>query len=645
MSHPRLVQYLMTAVAAALLAGAGWLGPQLLSRNVKYELIPIIDSVGKNQGLASMLAVVPGGLRVLLVNYLWIQAEDLKNKGRTYDAGQKAAMICRLMPQFAGVWDFQAWNMAWNRSAETHTAEERWLWICNGMRLLRDEAIPLNPRSLVLYKGLGWLFFSKMGQNLDEMHNVYKQKWAAEMQHLLGAPPVEGTTEVIDAFRPIAEAPLDKNPGRQAAELIQGDQLAILMKDERVARYVKQLAEQGIAIDRSLLEAYNRFSREANAEVVRFLPARLENDHDKAVSDLINSAEFAPARAKLMAFVRAQILWNEYRMDPSWMLGLMVKYDAPLDWRLVWPHAMYWTSKGLNVCNNVPLDRAESLNTDRTFFHSLANLFAFGRMSYIENPQKSDAPAIGFHSDWRYIDATHKAYLELVPAIAAAGKEKVEDSVMKSGHINFLIYAIQTLYVNYQREKAQYYLDWIRDYYKMKGDNWDLDLKDFVIAELNRDGAPSSDISQSQITTALMMANYFLASGQKDKSADLFSYARKVWEIHDKSSEYSRLKFPPFRNIFSDLTLQMLLEPRATGYYMPLLNRVQLYSRLDDQTRVMLYDRLINAGILQQQCAAEGLNFQQAFPPPPGLEQYRASERDRLKLNPSNPYGVGGKPG
>ena len=39
-----------------------------------------------------------------------------------------------------------------------------------GAKLLRDKGIPRNPKSLMLYKELAWIFFDKMGGFMDDKH-------------------------------------------------------------------------------------------------------------------------------------------------------------------------------------------------------------------------------------------------------------------------------------------------------------------------------------------------------------------------------------------------------------------------------------------------------------------------------------------
>src|ERR1039457_6150202 len=146
MDASKIFVALWVVAAGTLLWAASWLhGPlDVMARQF----------VQPGQGVAAdhpdivLLNTLPGGLKTAGVTYLWIQSQELKDKGRDYDAMQKAGLICKLEPHFSGVWRFQAWNMAYNISVSKHTPPERWLWVYNGAKLLRDEGIPLNPYSL-----------------------------------------------------------------------------------------------------------------------------------------------------------------------------------------------------------------------------------------------------------------------------------------------------------------------------------------------------------------------------------------------------------------------------------------------------------------------------------------------------------------
>jgi hypothetical protein len=76
--------------------------------------------------------------------------------------------------------------MAYNVSVMMSEPEDRWRWVQNGILLLRDEGLLYNPSSSELYWELGWMFQYKIAGQGDEAHLYYRQRWAAEMNDLLG---------------------------------------------------------------------------------------------------------------------------------------------------------------------------------------------------------------------------------------------------------------------------------------------------------------------------------------------------------------------------------------------------------------------------------------------------------------------------
>jgi hypothetical protein len=166
--------------------------------------------------------VAMGAFRGLVVDVLWMRADRLKEKGQFFDAKQLAEWITTLQPRFAAVWDFHAWNMAYNISVAVPNTqwEERWRWVRSGYELLRDKAIPLNPKSILLYRSMAWIFQHKMGGVADDCHRHYKRELALAMRALLGDP------ETNDMFEKLNAAP---------------SELAERLKDPGVAAFVAKL--------------------------------------------------------------------------------------------------------------------------------------------------------------------------------------------------------------------------------------------------------------------------------------------------------------------------------------------------------------------------------------------------------------------
>ena len=633
--RPRMTQFVWIATAAALLLAAGAIQRPLAERARDYELVA--PNVLENHPELVLLSVAPGGLRAPVVNYLWIRANLLKQEGRYYDAKQLAGVICALQPNFPGVWSFHAWNMAWNISAATQSPQERWLWIENGIELLRDKGIAANPRSLMLYKDLAWIFFSKIGGFSDDHNLEYKQRWAARMQSLLGAPPAGDAREVIEAFRPIAEAPLDESPARQGKQIIQADRLEEVLSAEDVRQYAALLREHDVAVDEMLLGIYNRYSNDDAAAAVRIGSPGVRGETGKALSGLINDPAHAEARGKLLSFVRAQILWNKYKMSPARMLRTMQRYGAPLDWRQCWTHAIYWANYGIEVTGSESLSKVSVLNIDRIVLNSLKQMTWRGRISMILNPRNPDEPFISLSSDWRFIDPTHKEFMRFITAMQEVEGFDFKDNPIRSGHATFLANAVQMLVAAGRIEQADKYYRFLKEDYGKSGRHYDKEsAEEFVLARLSdpyEERHFVSSVAISQMTIALQRAFIRLAQADTDGYRRSLAYARRIHKIYqDKIVE--RLVLPPFEQFAAPVLASLLAEPRTAGYNLSLLTRARMYSATGvvwARLQVLVYDAIQRP--LRARCRDQGLDFEKAFPAPAGLEQYRRQMMRRLPVD------------
>ena len=205
MNRNTIIILLAAVVAVVAVAGSSFL---LAPINTQREDLQLTYNPDVTENLPPEVGIwysALGSFRGLIVNLLWMRATTLKEEGKFYEARELSELICQLQPRFPKVWEFHAWNMAYNISVATHTPRERWMWVKNGIELLRDRGIPLNPTSAALYRQLAWIFLHKVGQFSDDMHWYYKQQLAFEWQTVLGKPPTGSAEQVLDAFRPIAE--------------------------------------------------------------------------------------------------------------------------------------------------------------------------------------------------------------------------------------------------------------------------------------------------------------------------------------------------------------------------------------------------------------------------------------------------------
>ncbi len=596
----------MLIVAGAALTGAAMLtGPiESQRRRLKLTTVTADENIGSDPK-TTLLQVAPGGLRAPLLTYLWLRSQQLKEDGKFFDARQQRDLICDLMPHFPGVWSYHAWDMAWNISVATHTPEERWMWVSNGIRLLRDRGLYYNPDNLILHKELAWIFFSKMGQYTDDMHMTYKRRWAGEMHGVLGAPPFSDSPDAaIEAFRLVAETPKS---------------LAKLKTDTAAADFIERLAGCDVKPDEAFLNYYNRYSGAPSVSAPGWMAKEPTDEKDKPIANLMRAEEFAGARAKVLAFVRRKVLVEQYRMDPNWMLELMERY-GPMDWRNVNSHALYWSTLGLHRSEGKGLSEINALNTGRIYLDSLKALVQTGQVYYSPNPNNPEEPYVDFLPDWRFVESAHAEYLAAERVLVRKpsgepGELDSPDNLLRDGHINYLSNAVQQMYFGGREDLARKYYDEIKDTLKATGDVYTLDLHGFVGEKRRQAGVPTGDMSKTLLTGALRSAYRALAGGNqsdylRNREVAIRAYNEFLKDVAGKT----RLETPPFETIERNFLATMLIQPQALGLNVPLIVKANIYNALTISMRKEIFP--IIADRLRRQCQDEGFDFDKAFPTP-----------------------------
>ncbi|HUE36777.1 MAG TPA: hypothetical protein VMO20_05255, partial [Candidatus Acidoferrum sp.] len=178
----RIISFLLTA---ALLFASGQLERSLNGDRSRLGLTisaPLQDA----PPVLALATQALGGFRGLISNFLWTRANDLQLDDKYFEAAQLANWITDLEPHFAQVWVYEGWNMAYNISVKFQNFSDRWRWVENGIALLRDRGLVYNPDSTLIYRELGWFYQHKMGQNLDDANQYYKEAWAIEMTPYFG---------------------------------------------------------------------------------------------------------------------------------------------------------------------------------------------------------------------------------------------------------------------------------------------------------------------------------------------------------------------------------------------------------------------------------------------------------------------------
>lgn len=131
--------------------------------------------------LLSFATTALGGFRGIIADALWLRAGRMQEQRRFVELVQLSDWITALEPDNDDVWTFHAWNLAYNIPVLLSRPEDRWNWVSNGISLLRDRGIPINPSSAALKRELGWIFQHKIGLDSDPASPYYRLQWARQI--------------------------------------------------------------------------------------------------------------------------------------------------------------------------------------------------------------------------------------------------------------------------------------------------------------------------------------------------------------------------------------------------------------------------------------------------------------------------------
>lgn len=520
--------------------------------------------------------VALGAFRGLLVNILWMRADQLKMEGKFFDARQLAEWITTLQPRFAAVWDFHAWNMAYNISVAIPNTrpEERWRWVRNGFELLRDRAIPLNPHSILLYRSLAWIFQHKIGDISDDCHRYYKLQIAQAMRELLGDQP----THMI--FEQLATAPLT---------------IEQFLSEPTAAQLVAELAQSDSQFQDTAKLAMHYLS-------LRSSPSR----YDQKAGLVLEKWRDTPALQALDLFSRAFVLRNDWKFDLSFMIELNQKYGPvdprdsaktyPLNWEHPAAHAIYWAALGLKKAGRPDQYRIDEKNTDRIVFHSLQMLYRTGRTVLYREPQKETA--IFLMPDLRMFDVCDRVWLEIIRKYEEF--EGGNPKAVRGGHKNFLENAVVLFYQAGLNAKAEQLYQRLRTEHRydesgFERTEYQLPLLAFIRTQLKDELQGFGLTDAVEFITAVLRESYLrFALRDDDEAAGRENIAREAYEIYQSQmgqDEPGRVGLPPLDRLRYWSLISFLEDPiYPESLRQSLLARIEierpdLYKRLQEQEK------------------------------------------------------------
>lgn len=625
-----MIQVLALAGAALCIALAALLQNPI---NEQRKELDLVLQSNIYQGLPPKYAWVSaagGTFRGVAANILWMRADKLKQEGKHYELHQLAKWICTLQPRFAAVWSFQAWNMSYNISVATHTTQERWQWVYNGIRLLRDEGIPNNERVIGLYHQLAWTYFHKVGERLDDYHLKYKRIWATTMEVLLGTPPTHlPAQEQVDHFKPVAEAPrrledlFERQPGTRALV----DQLSGIGIDVEATTRPINLFHP---LELDFFKPFTAYTIEQRVSRYRKQPLQ-PAERDAKLYAFFESAEQADLDA-LLAYLRAKVLREQYKMDPAFMLEMTTRLGpdepVPIDWRTPWAHAMYWGMYGTEQGRlRKNLDEFHLLNTDRIVLFSLGALARQGDYILRPNLEQYEESFLDMRPDWRYVECVHQTSLELGRRYAEEGEDlkNTAGEWFRDYHINTLHSLLVGLFFSGHKEQAQKYYEYLAVNYpdQFTGETKEqyFNFRDFIQQQI-KDMADSYHEVNMLIHSLLQTAYMELVNGRHHEYTARGTEAFTLYQTYQRDradDPEGRRTLPPWEQMQADALAGFILDPSQ-----PIeLGFVAWNRETNDRVKRRCYDDLRQ--VLEERYARSDLDINKAFPPPPGMEEWRAS--------------------
>lgn len=138
------------------------------------------------------------GSRGIAVNYLWMELDQQKDMKRWAEMQATTKSIVRLQPHYERVWDLNGWNLAYNTSAEWDAVPDRYYWVKEGAKLLK-QGVEQNLRATELYYRVGKVLQQKIGY-ADEAADYRKFYLSDPDPVFKGGPDPEVNPEGIDNF-------------------------------------------------------------------------------------------------------------------------------------------------------------------------------------------------------------------------------------------------------------------------------------------------------------------------------------------------------------------------------------------------------------------------------------------------------------
>ena len=482
--------FALVIVTIALLLGASSVSRRL-DASVKEHHLRFTGEIKNAPLLVTFTTVALGRFRGLVAALLWLRAGALQEKQNYFEMVQLARWITDLQPTFSGATAYLAWNMAYNISVTCSSHAERWRWVNEGIRLIRDQALEYNPEDPILYKDLAWIFQHKLGNVLDDANLFYKNRLAIQMMNITG--------EAEPAWKELAAAPANE------------------------AEFMKKYPLDGPVWQVFQANGFQNFDS---------LYEDFRSRTPAALSPALKGKLGETLLKEITVFMRAELLRRQLKLDPDVIVEINEKYGS-LDWRVPESQSIYWATMGLK---RTPGNK--DVNLGRLITQSLYESFRGGRLLMVNDKDFSNivvAPNIAL------VDAVYNTYGE-IHQLYDGGSEY---STFRSARINFIKEAIGILYNYGKFTKAKEFYELLM---KEEPHRKREDLEAFVTAQWAEDVRDAGVKKASEVISGLIFKSiFYLIYNDKDAALANERLARYIYAKYSADiGSMERMKLPSY---------------------------------------------------------------------------------------------------
>ncbi|MHC4773083.1 MAG: hypothetical protein ACYS8S_05810, partial [Planctomycetota bacterium] len=391
----------------------------------------------------------------------------------------------------------------------------------------------MNPRSILLYRSLAWIFQHKIGGISDDAHRYYKREIALSIRSVLGEDPSNAYFMTLSQQPDTLEAMFSEDSAARPflEELQKSDEL-FLDRDKLVENYLENYL--------SLRQTPGRFRKES--------------------FEVVDAFRGTDGLEEFDLFAKAWQLRQEWKFDIDFMHELNQAYGPvsiddpndrlPLNWEHPAAHAMYWAATGLKKASRPEEYRVDEKNTDRIIAHSLQMLYRSGKVVLYDVP--GQRPTIYSIPDLRMFKSYDESLVKIVDKYESF--EKGNPKGIKGGYKNFLENAAMLFYQAGHEQYAQQIYRRLQTEHRYDPQGFErteyrVPMTAFLHGRL-KDELQGVGIQDAiEFIVAVMKKSYFhYAIHEDDRAAGQENMAQQIYDIYQKNmgiDEPGRMGLPP----------------------------------------------------------------------------------------------------